>query len=277
MKESLKRKLVKYSAVAGAVTSVGVAQAQVKYTDIKDTTITGNGNYYDLDLNQDTVPDFRITQYIDSGLAGNVTAILISPYDSAWNTAAGEAINNFNYPFDLTPGSVLSFGTDLKGIGSSKRTGYMVFEVDGISYPNSNWVGPKVNGFLGVLLNFDNGLHFGWARIDVAADNESFTVKDFAVEMSADSSIIVGEELLSVVNNILDFSTIYTSNRNLHVVLTNDIKGVQLSVLDLQGRLLREEDLQGTTEINLADLAAGVYLVNLRYKGVVRSEKIILR
>ncbi len=276
MKESLKRKLLKYSAVAGAAATVGVAQAQVKYTDIKDTTITGNGNFYDLDLNQDSIPDFRITQYIDTGLAGNVTAILITPFDSAWNTAAGEALNTFNYPFDLTPGTVLNFFTGLNGIGGKNVTGYMAFDVDGISYPNSNWVGPKVNGFLGMRLLFDNGLHYAWARIDVAADNKSFTVKDFAVEMKADTAIIVGEELLNITDNILSNSRIYTQGEILNIVINQELKGVQLSILDLQGRLLREEDLQESVQINLADLPKGVYLVHLRYKGVAKTEKIIL-
>lgn len=275
MKKDLKSKLVKYSAAASAAATVSVANGQVLYTDINDTTVSTNGGFYDLDLNQDGNPDFRIIQLIDSGLTQNVNAVLISPFDSIYNKAIGESINGFNYPANVTPGTIINQYENFSGIGGGDVKGYMAFEVDGISYPNSNWVGPTTNGFLGMQVRIGDSLHFAWARVDVSAGSNSFTVKDFAVELTPGDSILAAGNLLSIAQNIFDKSAIISNNKTLKVVLSTDLEDVDMTLLDLQGRVLREEDLpNGTSVFDLSDVADGVYLVQLKHKGVTRTEKI---
>jgi len=278
MKKDLKSKLVKYSAVASAAATVGVANAQVQYTDINDTTVSTNGGFYDLDLNQDGNPDFRLTQIIDSGLTENVNAVLISPFDSVYNRVIGEAMNGFNYPANVTPGTIINQYENFQGIGGSEVKGYMAFEVDGISYPNSNWVGPTTNGFLGMQVRIGDSLHFAWARVDVSLGSNSFTVKDFAVELTPGDSILAAGNLLNIAQNVFDNTAIIANNKTLKIVLSSDLEGVEFVLLDLQGRLLREENLSnGTLAFDLSDLSKGVYLVHLRYKGVIRTEKIVIQ
>lgn len=278
MKKDLKSKLVKYSAVASAAATVGVANAQVQYTDINDTTVSTNGGFYDLDLNQDGNPDFRLTQIIDSGLTENVNAVLISPFDSVYNRVIGEAMNGFNYPANVTPGTIINQYENFQGIGGSEVKGYMAFEVDGISYPNSNWVGPTTNGFLGMQVRIGDSLHFAWARVDVSLGSNSFTVKDFAVELTPGDSILAAGNLLNIAQNVFDNTAIIANNKTLKIVLSSDLEGVEFILLDLQGRLLREENLSnGTSAFDLSDLSEGVYLVHLRYKGVIRTEKIVIQ
>lgn len=278
MKKDLKSKLVKYSAVASAAATVGVANAQVQYTDINDTTVSTNGGFYDLDLNQDGNPDFRLTQIIDSGLTENVNAVLISPFDSVYNRVIGEAMNGFNYPANVTPGTIINQYENFQGIGGSEVKGYMAFEVDGISYPNSNWVGPTTNGFLGMQVRIGDSLHFAWARVDVSLGSNSFTVKDFAVELTPGDSILAAGNLLNIAQNVFDNTAIIANNKTLKIVLSSDLEGVEFVLLDLQGRLLREENLSNSTlAFDLSDLSEGVYLVHLRYKGVIRTEKIVIQ
>ena len=278
MKKDLKSKLVKYSAAASAAATVSVANGQVLYTDINDTTVSTNGGFYDLDLNQDGNPDFRIIQLIDSGLTQNVNAVLISPFDSIYNKAIGESINGFNYPANVTPGTIINQYENFSGIGGGDVKGYMAFEVDGISYPNSNWVGPTTNGFLGMQVRIGDSLHFAWARVDVSAESNSFTVKDFAVELTPGDSILAAGNLLSIAQNIFDKSAIISNNKTLKVVLSNDLEDVNMILIDLQGRELREEDLpNGTSVFDLSDLADGIYLVQLKHKGVTITEKITVQ
>lgn len=278
MKKDLKSKLVKYSAVASAAATVGVANAQVQYTDINDTTVSTNGGFYDLDLNQDGNPDFRLTQIIDSGLTENINAVLISPFDSVYNRVIGEATNGFNYPANVTPGTIINQYENFQGIGGSEVKGYMAFEVDGISYPNSNWVGPTTNGFLGMQVRIGDSLHFAWARVDVSLGSNSFTVKDFAVELTPGDSILAAGNLLNIAQNVFDNTAIIANNKTLKIVLSSDLEGVEFVLLDLQRRLLREENLSnGTLAFDLSDLSEGVYLVHLRYKGVIRTEKIVIQ
>jgi hypothetical protein len=255
-----------------------VANAQVQYTDINDTTVSTNGGFYDLDLNQDGNPDFRLTQIIDSGLTENVNAVLISPFDSVYNRVIGESMNGFNYPANVTPGTIINQYENFQGIGGSEVKGYMAFEVDGISYPNSNWVGPTTNGFLGMQVRIGDSLHFAWARVDVSLGSNSFTVKDFAVELTPGDSILAAGNLLNIAQNVFDNTAIIANNKTLKIVLSSDLEGVEFVLLDLQGRLLREENLSnGTLAFDLSDLSEGVYLVHLRYKGVIRTEKIVIQ
>jgi hypothetical protein len=278
MKKDLKSKLVRYSAVAGAAATVSAANGQVLYTDINDTTISTNGGFYDIDLNQDGNPNFRITQILDSGITGNVNAVLISPFDSLYDRVIGESINGFNYPANVTPGTIINQYESFQGIGGSETTGYMAFTVDDtISYPNSNWVGPTTNGFLGMQVRIGDSLHFAWARIDVSDSSNSFTVKDFAVELTAGDSILAAGNLLNIAQNVFDNTAIIAHNKTLKIVLNNDLRDVDLMLLDLQGRVLREEDLNTTSIFDLSDLAEGVYLVHLKHKGVIRTEKIFVQ
>ncbi len=278
MKKDLKSKLVKYSAVAGAAATVSAANGQVLYTDINDTTVSTNGGFYDLDVNQDGNPDFRLIQLVDSGLTENVNAVLISPFDSIYNRVVGESINGFNYPTNVTPGTIINQYENFQGIGGNDVKGYMAFEVDGVSYPNSNWVGPTTNGFLGMQVRIGDSLHFAWARVDVSAGSNSFTVKDFAVELTPGDSILAAGNLLSIAQNVFDNSQVISFNKTLTIVLNNDLSDVELTLLDIQGRALREEDLSnGTSEFDLSDLAQGFYVVHLKHKGIIRTEKIVVQ
>jgi hypothetical protein len=63
-------------------------------------------------------------------------------------------------------------------------------------------------------VRIQDSLHFGWCRLDVAADSKSFTVKDFAVQLDAGEDIIVGEELLSVAQNLLENARINVHQEN---------------------------------------------------------------
>jgi hypothetical protein len=58
---TLDSKLKKYAALATGITAVaGATNAQVQYTDINpDHLVTGNGDSYSLDLNNDNVVDFE--------------------------------------------------------------------------------------------------------------------------------------------------------------------------------------------------------------------------
>jgi len=55
-------KLRAYSLAAGAiVTGITAAQAKIVYTDVDpDSTLSGNGSVYQLDLNNDNIIDFNI-------------------------------------------------------------------------------------------------------------------------------------------------------------------------------------------------------------------------
>lgn len=267
MKKDLQEKLLKYSAAAGAVLAAPAVNGQM-YTDIPDTTVDYNNGFYDLDLNQDGTPDFTIKQYVDTGASLNTNAVIISPYGTVDNKAVGITANGFNYPARLAEGDSIKDGDTFEGIGSQFNTGYMAFEINGVSnYPNSNWIGETTDGYLGLRIVVNDSVYFGWARLDVADSSKSFTVKDFAVETEAGKGILAGHVFISVPEHILKSIDVYTSGERLYYRGDARYPGETIRLVNLSGQIVWEsklEDLENTWDIN--GLPRGIYAVEVTLK-----------
>ena len=277
MKNDLKKELLKYSSAAAAVLAVNHAEAQYQYTNIPDTTVATNNGVYNLDLDQDGNPDFTLTQYVDTGAFGNTNAVMITPYTATINRVAGEQKGQYNYPFNLQAATIVGSNTDMNGCGGKFTNGYMAFVVDGQAYPNSNWIGPLTNGYLGLQLWKGLDRHYGWARLDIGDSSKSFTLLDFAVNLTADSSIIVGFELLGEVENMLNGVNIAVSDDYLELTKPATISQLNWRLLDATGKLLKEGTmLDPRAAINIAGIPASLYILELEGNGLVRREKLML-
>lgn len=277
MKKDLKKDLLKYSSAAAAVLAVNQVGAQYQYTNIPDSTIDVNNGFYNLDLDQDGNADFTLRQYVDTGAAGNTNAVFISPYTATINRVAGEKRGQYNYPFNLQAATIVDATTEMNGCGGQFTNGYMAFEVDGQAYPNSNWVGPLTDGYLGLQLFKGNARHYGWARLDIGDSSSSFTIKDFAVNLTSDSAIIVGFELLGEVENMLNGVRIAVREDVLELTKPATIAQLDWRLLDATGKLLKEGAmLDSKAIINIADLPASLYILEMEGNGLVRREKLML-
>lgn len=276
MKDDLKKEILKYTAAAGAVLGAHVADAQNLYTNIADTTVSTNLGFYNLDLDQDGTIDFKITQYINSGPDSNTNAVIISPYNATC-FVAGKKIGSYNYPFKLQAATIVDETTDFTGVGGNFNTGYMTFVVDGQNYPNSNWVGPQYDGYLGLGLSKNNRAHFGWARINIGPNSESFTVKDFAINQEPDSAIVVGQELLSTQEMLLQDIHFVVKDNTLFVDLPSTLGKTQISVRDVSGRQIFAASIQQAhAEFNLGEMPTGLYVVTFVADVATRSDKVFV-
>ena len=276
MKKDLKKELLKYSSAAAAILGVAEANAQYQYTNIPDTTIDYNNGFYNLDLDQDGQMDFTIKQYVDTGAAGNTNAVLIQPYTNTINRIAGERQGQYNYPFNLAAATVVDNSTEWDGAGGQFTTGYMAFVVDGQAYPNSNWIGPLTDGFLGLQLWKPTGLYYGWARLNIGEDSKSFTVLDFSVNLTEDSSIVVGYELLGQIENLLNAVNIVVLPGELVINHSSLNQHVTFRLLDVNGRLLHTVITEsGETRLNISELPHALYILEMESNGLVRREKLI--
>lgn len=273
MKDSNK-KLLKYTSLASAVLGGAGANAQITYTNITDTTVDTHKGTYDLDLDQDGSSDFRITQYLDTGSTGLVDAIFIAPYDSISARSMGELQNGFSYPFKLVPGD--SIGADELWNGNTEtNVGYLVYQFDGTPYPNSNWKGPVTDGFMGLRILKTDGLHYGWVRLNVAADNRSFTVKDFAYNTVVNEGLLAAEPTLSAVEQMLELISIGQSGTELRLMKPSEFGEVGVSVFSIDGRQLAEfnwNDDQLVHDLN----EGGAYVLQFEYNGLLHSKKVLL-
>ena len=191
-----KQSLSSYAALAASLLASSAVQGQIVYTDINDTTVNTHLGQVDININNDTVPDFFLRLYKNAGALGKIDAIFIYPYDSVYGKVVGSAQAGFNYPFNLTPGYVVEDSISFNGTGANGSEGALSFRFDGQPYPNIEWSGAG-DGFLGVRIRPDDAYRYGWIRVQVAADGESFTVKDMAFESSKDSMIYAGHLWMS--------------------------------------------------------------------------------
>lgn len=278
MKKDLKKELIHYSSAAAALLGVAEVNGQYQYTNITDTTVDYNNGFYNLDLDQDGENDFTLRQYVDTGAAGNTNAVIIQPYTNTINRVAGEKQGQYNYPFNLMAATVVDNTTDWDGIGGQFTTGYMAFVVDGQAYPNSNWIGPISDGYLGLQLVKPTGVHYGWARLSISEDCAGFTVRDFAVNLTADSSIVVGAELLGDIENLLSRVQIAVKPGELminHAALDAEIV---FRLVGINGSVLKTESASenGSTLISISDLPLALYILEIESNGLVRREKLVL-
>lgn len=276
MKEENKKKLGTYTVMAGAVLGANAVNAQINYVDIQDVTVDTDSAHFDLDLNQDGDPDFRISQYLDFGNTGLLDAILVTPFDSVYGRTAGEVQNTYNYPYNMMPGD--SIGDDTNWLGNGETApGFLVFQYDGTPYPNSNWKGPVTGGFLGLRILEDDGLHYGWLRLDVASDNRSFTVKDFAYNTTAEEALQAGEPTLSQLESILEDLTIGQHASELIFMKPESFDQVSVKILDVNGQALESFTWSDAEErVSMAQHPHGMYIVEFEINGIRNARKVVL-
>jgi len=277
MNKDLKKEILKYTSAAAAVIAGTSANAQYQYTNIPDTTINVNNGFYNLDLDQDGNPDFTITQYVDTGALGKTDAVIIQPYTGTIHRIAGKQVNQYNYPYNMQAAEVLDGTAKFNGAGGQFTTGYLTFVVDGQAYPNSNWVGPISDGYLGLQL-WKSGLpYFGWARLAIGDSSESFTVKDFAVNLTADSAIVVGAELIGQIENTLGQVSFLQSDGRILFTKPSSIEELNIRLLDVNGRMIQEIAFRDEkTEMFLGELPSALYIIEMHSKGMARTEKIFI-
>lgn len=280
-KLQLKTKIERYAAVAGGLLATGaIAQAQVVVTSANDTLIDVNNGYYDIDLNQDGVANFRLKQYLGSGVSNNVNGVVVSPLGGNGHQVAGELKLTFNYPFRFEVGdSIGQTQTQWNGTGLPFENGYMVFEVDGATYPNSNWAGPVTAGYLGLRLRLTaDDFLFGWARVSIAADNKSFTVHEFGYEQSQNQAIVAGGNRIGVPNLAATYFQVNNDGNTLRIKNLKQLAGANLQLTDMAGRVVHATTLGSTDfELDLKLFSKGIYALQIALDAHVVVEKIGVR
>lgn len=277
MNKELKKELLKYTSAAAAVLAGTTAQGQYQYTNIPDTTVDYNAGYYDLDLDQDGSMDFRLVQYVDTGAAGNTDAVLIQPYSGAAAYVSGNQVNTYNYPFKLQASTVLDQNANWNGMGGQHQTGYLAFKVDGQSYPNSNWVGPVEDGYLGLVILNGIEAHYGWCRLDIGADSKSFTVKDFSINLTPDSSMVVGYELLGEFENAMQSIAFHVQDDHIQFRLNQFQDELNVRLIDISGRELKSASLSPSNQqFYIGSLPRAIYVLEMESNGLVRREKVLV-
>lgn len=202
MKNTLQQKLTSYSLLAGAALVSSNAKANIVYTDIPDQTFSTNGQFYDLDLNNDGTMDFRlsITKILQSNQYSSYTtgiklnAVSIQPFNNNEAIITGGAYIDalvLNTPIN----QAANWNVNANNLGYFYSYFYISSSGWGFNSSNSNgnWNNQQ-NKYIGLKLKVSGKNYYGWFRLDVANQYESFTVKDFAYQDCPDIPIKAGDQ-----------------------------------------------------------------------------------
>jgi hypothetical protein len=279
MKESLQRKIKQYSALAGTLVAAGNISGQsITYTDVDPDFVsdTSNTEGY-IDLNQDGTSDFVITSYVDVGSGGAVDAVTVGVYGSQANALAGSAPSGYNYPFKMDVGDAIDASTTFL---PDTAGGTMAF-ANGGSFPYGEfWSGDFTEGYLG--LKFDNAgaTHYGWARVAIGSPSaESFTLFDYALNLTADEAINAGQQgsTVSIKDLNLGEAKFIPMNKQVVVATNDNFNNGSLRVYDLAGKLIENESITSNNHVyEFKNLTQGVYLFTATFDEGAISRKIFI-
>ena len=187
-----------HAALAALALSLTV-HAQYVYVDFNDTTLSLNGQIFDLDVNQDTAMDFRFMLLRDTGTTTNlIDAALVAPFDSVNGAILGQQRGLFHYADRLEVGDLIGATASWAGMSPSDEYGTIDYRFDSVHDPYSQWQAPYTDGFLGTRTEKSGQFIYGWIRMQMAADGKSFTLKDCAYQQKADSTIEAGHLWISL-------------------------------------------------------------------------------
>lgn len=268
-KETSHSEALRYLSVAGGVLALNSVQAQIKYVDLPDTTLNTNNAFFDLNIDEDTlgVVDYRFIQYVDSG-AFNINGSFIQAVSNAGNSVLGLDYANYAYPFNLSPGDSIGPRQVFKGAGGASAFGQLALTVDGVSYPNDKFKG-AVNGLIGLRFRADRAdtirSFYAWIRVEVAADNKSMTIKDFAWNEAYGEGIKAGEGAPWIGQEEVELkSNLSLQQLGQDLLLTSAQAAAELNIYNLQGALIESRLIEkGEARIKLDFLSKGILVAKL--------------
>lgn len=155
------------------------SSSSIVYVDLDpDEVLTGPSDSFDLDLDGDTVDDFRFTlitgplnQGAIDGDFASVGNCVVGVGGQASNLASGVDINSTNVNF-----------TELGTVG---------FFTTLLSLTGGNFVGET--GYIGVQFKISGNTHYGWAEITVPSNVSTMTITRYAYNATADAGIKAGQ------------------------------------------------------------------------------------
>lgn len=177
------------------LTGIRVSFGQVVYTDYQpDLKMICGGpinqkpaNYYYFDVNNDSIDDFSFAYYRGLGAESFITTGF---YNGTY----------FTHPFKYGTQNSSKIKVDTilihQKIDSTKTWTNKGLNIYGGYYYDTYQV-PLNNMFIGFRIKNDNGYNYGWIRFG------NFSVKDYAINLTPDSAIIVGEQIPKRPENLI--------------------------------------------------------------------------
>jgi hypothetical protein len=277
MKKELQNKLSRYTAAAAAVVAATSATAQITYTDVNpdisvDDDQDANGfTVAALDLNNDATPDFILASR-DTTVTSRTRFTLVAPYGTAGNAIAGETPTAYDYALALNLNDMID--NSLNWIAT---TNTMAYNVASANPYNENWNG-VTDKYLGLKFIVGANTHYGWARLDVQAIGDVWTLKDYAFNATANGGIMAGQ--VAGVNTMEMESLLHFVNQadnSVKVVINGDLTEGKISLISAAGQVVSTGNVDSNEfNVSLNGLTAGIYVISAEFAEGTMTKKVIV-
>ncbi|GCD80872.1 putative secreted protein (Por secretion system target) [Schleiferia thermophila] len=264
-------KMLKPIFIVIALLTSGLVRAQILHTIVTPNTIDRDTLLL-IDLDQDTVPDFAIRSQFGV-IDGNDTFDIISvlPLGQQGHRVAGIIPTVFAFASRFSLNEFIGPETPFL---NPEVEGGMSFAQNGQFIFNDPWNGGAIDEFLGFAIKKNENTHYGWAKVDIAPDGKSFTLKEYAVNLTPEEPINTNR-FFNVAEHFLSDVTIWQSQGLVHVNFNHVVSGVVVELLDIQGRVL-SQTICSSDYISLPlTYKSGVYLLRIRKDSFQVTRKII--
>lgn len=276
MNKDLQKRLGKYTAAAAALVGATGANAQIVYTDVNpDFAHPGNEVVFGLDLNNDTNFDFVLASLDTTLASGNrIRNTVIAPYGTAAasNAIAGEAPSGYDYALALNSGDMID--NTLNWIAA---TNTMAYNVNSANPYNENWNG-VTDKYLGLKFVVAGNTHYGWARLDVLAVADVWTLKDYAFNAMPNTGLTAGQ--MTGVNTMAMESLVHfvnQPNNTVKVVVNGGLTEGAITLVSANGQTVSTGNVDADQYIvDLNGLAAGIYVINAEFAEGSMTKKVIV-
>jgi hypothetical protein len=280
-KSLLKEKLKSYSALATAVFgTAAAADAQIVYTDINpDTVLTvtnGTVASYEVDFDNDGNSDVAVStygylygsyqiNYSFTNVAPNTVAALLGATGSYGPEATGLSVGTF-----IDPAATTWMDTTAAG-------GTFFWNVAGMTgsgTPLAGTIATDADAYLAARFAIGANTHYGWIRINVAADALTTTIKDYAYKINPNTGLNAGETGLGI--NEMPATTWFAGVNGNNIVVSAKVDGA-IRVVDATGRLVATGTVEnGEAVIKMEDTAKGVFVISFESAGSIGTKKVVL-
>lgn len=277
MKKELQNKLSRYTAAAAAVVAATSATAQITYTDVNpDYTVDddqdANGfTFAALDLNNDATPDFILASR-DTTVTSRTRFTLVAPYGTAGNAIAGETPSAYDYALALNLNDMID--NSLNWIATTNTMAYNVASANPYS---ENWNG-VTDKYLGLKFIVGANTHYGWARLDVQAIGDVWTLKDYAFNATPNGGIMAGQ--VAGVNTMEMESLLHFVNQadnSVKVVINGDLTDGKISLISAAGQVVSTGNVDSNEyNVSLNGLSAGIYVIAAEFAEGTMTKKVIV-
>jgi len=276
---TLENKLKSYSALAAGVIASGASvQAQIVYTDV-DPDITLSDTVYLLNMNKDTIIDFRLVQadyfYYSTSFLNIVGVQALDKNEILGDTVNTSSDYNF-YPKALQLNDTIAAKQKI-WMNSYSAPMYIKGAYYGYNINQGNWKN-VTDRYLGLRFKIGNEWHYGWARLDVAQNATSFTLKDYAYESVPNKRIIAGMKVSAIVDNSELSVGIFHSKQQLNIIIPEGTIAGNALIYNSLGEKISQLNLSnGRNYLNTNQFKSGIYIINVEINGKMISKKILIR